>query len=197
MTHTNKRPSRKFPIVNLRSTNGGGKSHCVYGLFKHFKRILIRNKKTEKVVAYRLKDTNVVIVGRYETDCGGCDQIPTQDDVCNIVRKFSKSNAVLFEGLLISGLYSRYLDPSKELGGITWAYLDTSLKQCLKNIKHRRIANGSREVDLTEKTIANVSNKFNAVLRTKEKAIADNQYVVDIDHDNSAREVAKLLGVKW
>jgi len=188
---------KKLPVVNLRSTNGGGKSYCVFGLFKRFGRKPIHNKKTGKVIAYRLKGTNVVVIGRYETDCGGCDQIHTQDDACNIVRKFAKKNAVLFEGLLISGIYARYLELSKELGGVTWAYLDTPLKRCYKNINNRRANVKGRDIQMTQKTKDNVKHKFDSVLRTKAHAIADKQHVVSVDHKHSAKQVARLLGLEW
>jgi predicted ABC-type ATPase len=86
------------------------------------------------------------IVGKYETPCGGCDGIKTQDLVEGRVRQWHAAGYnVLFEGLLISDIYTRWAQLAKDVGlsNMVFAFLDTPLDVCIERVKGRRTARGN------------------------------------------------------
>ncbi len=142
-------------IVNIRGTSGSGKSTLV-------RQLMDRSLSTEqlmegkRIVGYELALPKLVhVVGRYETACGGCDGIKTQDEVCNRVRQFAAFGDVVFEGLLISHIYGRYRDLTRELTThrFVWYFLDTPLDICIAQVKQRRLdAGNTKELDVTNTT---------------------------------------------
>lgn len=106
-------------IINIRGTSGSGKTHTtkqlmrlfdggepeplLYGSHSNFKYLAERYpQKVVKSIGYtgtlsyppippstQEVPHTVSIVGRYETACGGCDTIKTQDEICDRVRAFA------------------------------------------------------------------------------------------------------------
>ncbi len=104
----------------------------------------------KRPIAYELSADGLpttYVMGSYENVCGGCDTIKTQDEICDRVRRFAPLGHVLFEGLLMSNIFSRYNDLARELDPIPyiWAFLDTPLQLCLDRINARRKARGKLE----------------------------------------------------
>lgn len=183
-------------IVNLRGTNGSGKStvpHTLIAQSKDAREVNLVGYTTEKgaerfVVGYHLRDLDLCIVGKYATACGGCDGVKTQDLICAAVIAASRvATNVLFEGVIVSTLFSRYLTLAKgfKKRGFTWAYLDTPLKTCLERIQKR---NGGKEIkeDL-------VASKTRAIASTRVKAEVAGQRVKIINHKNAVAEVKALF----
>ena len=129
-------------IVNIRGGSGSGKTFLVRQLMavQNAQPILDDDGKIE---AYHL-DGNIYVIGRYNVMSGGCDRIPTQDKLYDCVRKYAAMGHVIFEGLFVSTGWKRYHELSQELGGAVWAFLDTSLEQCLANVFKR---NGGKPVN--------------------------------------------------
>lgn len=187
-------------IINIRGTGGSGKSYVVYHIIKKLgiKNKIVKNdrpgyRKGNNVVGYRLNG-DVLIVGKYETDCGGCDQIKFQDEICDRVYRFAKkSSVVLFEGLLISGLYSRYLQLSRKLQKenheYIWAFLDTSLDECLKRTVRRRIARGNKKPFNPK----NTELKYRAVTLAKEHALRDKENVITLHSGRAHKQLLRLV----
>ena len=194
-------------IINIRGTGGSGKSFIVHCLIKKLgsKRSIKRYISGEgyrvgndggRVVGYRVGG-DVLIVGRYDTDCGGCDQIHTQDEICNRVKAFAeKGKVVIFEGLLISGLYSRYLNLSRELQRkghqFLWAFLDTSLEKCLKRTVKRRLARGN----IKPLNPIHTTNKYRAVELAKEHALHDGEKVITLRSGGAHKQLLKIVKKK-
>ena len=100
-------------IINLRGTNGSGKSTVAFEL-------IARDKKAQKInLAYYetpkgaerhtqgiyLPKMDLVIVGKYDTSCGGCDGIPTQELIkTSVLSAWARAEHVLFEGVIVSSL---------------------------------------------------------------------------------------------
>jgi adenylate kinase family enzyme len=156
-------------IVNLRGTSGSGKTTVVRGLMEKYPAIeplmVADDKGKEKIHGYECRmanfpgnPPNLYVVGSYKNVCGGCDGIKTQDEICDRVRKYAGmmivegSNGldetyrqchVVFEGLLISHLYSRYLNLDREMvkthaQHTIWAFLDTPEQVCVDRVSARR-----------------------------------------------------------
>lgn len=130
-------------ILNIRGTSGSGKSTAVRALFDETTLSLRNGNKVEN---YHTPSRNLYTIGRYETACGGCDAVKTQDEVCDRVRTFAQQGHVIFEGLLISHLFSRYHALDRELTALghryVWLFLDTPLEDCLTRVNARRTAKG-------------------------------------------------------
>jgi adenylylsulfate kinase-like enzyme len=184
-------------VINIRSTSGGGKSYSVYHVMK---KLGIKSSimKDGKVVGYRLHG-NVMVVGRYETDCGGCDQIKTQDMICERVERFAdKGKVVLYEGLLVSGLYSRYSNLAKRLKHsghqYIWAFMDTPLQECLRRTIARRRSVGNGKPFNPKHTVA----KYWAVGMANQHALDDKEDVIMLPNHRHLYQIVQdiLDGVK-
>ena len=110
---------------------------------------------------------SLIIVGKYTNVCGGCDTIKTQDLICGSVRLAAeRATHVIFEGVIVSTIFQRYLDLSRELGSkeqpYIWCFLNTNLQTCLKRIQKR---NGGKPIK--EELVA---DKMVSIHRVREKA---------------------------
>jgi gluconate kinase len=178
-------------IINLRGTNGSGKSTVARALLAGREPIDLAPYVTpggEKraVLGHRVPSLNLIVVGPYRTVCGGCDAIKTQDLVCESVRMAAgMARHVFFEGVIVSTLFTRYLELSRELGGLTWAYLDTPPDVCLRRIQER---NGGKaiKVDL-------VMAKTRSIEATRLKAIAHRERVETVPHERAVEVVREML----
>src|SRR5208283_34697 len=108
-------------IVNIRGTSGAGKSTLVRRFLDTYNGQALRGPDG-KIRGYvcRAKSEyglqgDVYIVGSYERPTGGCDGVKTQDEICDRVREFAALGDVLYEGLLVSGLFGRYNALAEEL----------------------------------------------------------------------------------
>lgn len=187
-------------IVNIRGTGGSGKTYAVNYVIK---KLGIRNKiikngrphyrPTNNVVGYRL-NKDVLIVGKYDTDCGGTDQIKTQDEIMERICNFAKKGSiVIFEGLLVSGLYSRYRDLSKELQKkghkYIWIFLDTTLEVCCKRTMERRRRAGNNKPFNSK----NTELKYRAVELAKQHALEDGERVLTFSHKRAHKQLYSLV----
>lgn len=184
-------------IINLRGANGSGKSTVAYDLMAggrspvDLAEYITRGEKEKRVEGYGTPD-GVVCVGKYLTDCGGCDSIRTQDLICDSVLRAAVlpgSEHVLFEGVIVSTIFSRYLWLDKkfeEMGHkFVWAFLDTPVEVCLERIYKR---NGGKEIK--EQL---VHDKIKSIKATRHKAKAIDRCVVDIDHTRATDHVRDIL----
>jgi len=164
-------------IINLRGTSGSGKSTIVHQLLKKYpfepipavmKSTLFGSEPVGKPLGYQYG--KVRVVGGYTTVCGGCDGIATQDEVEQRVRSwYGEGCHVLFEGLLISHIYSRWCGVAKDCQPFLFLFLDTSLEVCLERVLKRRAERGN-DKPLNKK---NTVQKWNDARRVFQKAVED------------------------
>lgn len=182
-------------ILNLRGTNGSGKSTIAHRLLKHPHQeiVLVRKRLDSKpVVGYRVDHPKgeIIIVGPYRTQCGGCDAIPTQDLVCAAVRAAARQCPnVFFEGLLVSGIYARYQKLSETCRAMgrdyVWGVLQTPLEESLRRVYAR---NGGKPIkeELVEM-------KLRGVESAARKARAAGEQVVGIPWRRPFSKCEKIL----
>lgn len=176
-------------IINIRGSSGSGKTTLVRRLMDELNAREIPGAKG-KPVGYLL-DGNIRVVGSYRTTCGGCDTIGTQDEICDRIREFSKYGHVIFEGLIINHLFSRYYALSQELGGIIWCFMDTSAEKCLENVKIRRLARG---VDPAKPFNENrVAAEHQASVRNAGKFADVGERVIWLRYENSFEDLMALI----
>ena len=191
-------------IINIRGTNGSGKTTVATAVVPPAasERFLLHefdhtSKKTgrvskKQVIGYRSAE-GVILVGRYDTACGGCDGIATIAATVESVKRAAAlpgAKAVIYEGLLTSGLYQSFVDLAlhfREAGrDHVFAYLDTDLEECIRRTRIR-----------TQKTAdwndGNVRSKHSAVLRTRERALQDGHMVMDVDTDSAPSVIRSMI----
>lgn len=190
-------------IVNIRGTNGSGKTTLVRSL------IAMGNGSAQVDLApYFTKGgkerfvpgTTFILpngktccaVGNYAgPNCGGCDTIKTQDLICASVEDAAKRfDHVLFEGVIVSTLYSRYAKLDAEMYRkyeqmTVWLYLLTPTKLCLNRIQKR---NGGKPIN--EQL---VEDKVRAITITMNKAFTDERAVKLIKTGNLVKMAKEVL----
>ena len=129
-------------IIDIRGTHGSGKSTVIHTLLKSHPHEPILGEDN-KIHGYSISSLNLSVVGKYETDCGGCDGVKTADEVCRRVREFSRAGNVILEGILVSHTFKRYSDLAHELEDYRFFFLNTPLKNCIARVRGRRIRKGN------------------------------------------------------
>lgn len=185
-----------FRIVNLRGTSGSGKSHVAHQLLKRFPWVPAGLDAKGRPLGYQLTLPNgkpLYIVGRYTTQCGGCDGIGSTAEVMRRVDGYALNGHVFFEGLLISGGYGAMGKWSEKFRDrFIFATLSTPLELCLSRVTARRLKRGKTE-PLNPK---NTTQKYRAVFNTHAKTLALGRNTVMVDHRHAVREVLEMLGAR-
>lgn len=201
-----RRRRAKFRILNVRGTNGSGKSFLVRKLMEycHVRPIYgdpEPGRLMGTIIGYRgtYDDQPIYFVGPYEIMAGGADAVMarfgTLEKVCELVRQFAPHGHVVFEGFIVSGLFQRFYNLSEELGGIVWCYLDTPLEICYIHIDNRNrektAASGRVRKGVGNKTVA---GKFKQVESTRRKFLEAGETVVMINWRRPMYAIHKILG---
>lgn len=98
-------------------------------------------------LGYKLPQWDAFLLGRYVTDCGGCDGIKTADEVCRRVRRAASIyRHVLLEGILVAHTFQRYSDLASDMEEqghpYVFCFLNTPLKTCVARVRSRRRRRG-------------------------------------------------------
>lgn len=184
-------------LLNIRATNGGGKSTVVRGLLD-----IAENKQPIYGVlgpripeGYELRikgvKKSVYVLGGYELPTGGCDLIQPYDLILELLRKYAPKGHVVFEGVLVSSSYGRVGLLMEEWGQeAVMAFLDTPLETCIKNVEVRRKARG----DERPFNPANLTSKYNQILKNRERIAANGKLrVVLLNYGRGLEQALDLL----
>ena len=137
-------------VINIRGTNGAGKSHMVRGFIEQFngKPIAYDNSgRKSKVLAYQLETKSpAFVIGRYDVACGGADTMPKPTDrpdwncmdvVEQTVRQYALLGHVIFEGLIVSSVWNvRWVNLARDFPAI-FLFLDTPMEVCRQRVGER------------------------------------------------------------
>lgn len=185
-------------IVNIRATSGAGKTWLARRLLEQSGAVPVRWEDTHakhRPVVYggRFNGGPVYVVGYYpeHSHTGGCDKFAWpggQDYTCALVREFAALGHVVFEGLMVSTIESRYAYLAHELP-CTFAFLDTPLEVCLQRVQGRRGEKG------TEKALdpSNTTNKVTAIKVCRAKFAAAGLACVTLPWQDPWPALAALL----
>lgn len=167
--------STQSQILNVRGTSGSGKTHLVKRIMEQYpakEEYMEAGRK--KPLLYTCKAVGIlplVVLGHYETACGGCDTLKTRDQVFELVRTWhAKGFNVLFEGLMIGGEVNRTV----ELPACTVINLTTPIDVCLDSVRARRLAAGNDSPFDTKNTV----NKKREVDRATDRVEKDGRVLV-------------------
>lgn len=188
-------------IINVRGTSGSGKTYAVRQLMEHLEPcgevygtgdMFPESKVLAHVFFHELQP--VFVIGDYSSsECGGCDKIRTQNKVCALIRHFSQFGHVIFEGMILSNNYSRYVTLAEELEGygekFAFMYLTTPIEVCLEQVRERRLAAGNTDpLDPT-----NTVRKHDQVVSCWEKMVEADVDARPLVHDGDVGQ--QLLDV--
>jgi hypothetical protein len=136
--------------LNVRGTSGAGKSYLVRKLLEPHQAakqtVWAAGRQRPLASIYKISSKRtLVVLGHYETDCGGCDTLPDVATVFQLVQRFyADGHDVLFEGVIISTLANQVIDLwtnflKRKPKSLLVIGLNTPLDQCIHSINQRRI----------------------------------------------------------
>lgn len=188
-------------IIQVRGTSGSGKSTVVAGLVHSWNprwRVPVRIEGRKQPLGYWLERKArhpIAVPGHYETACGGCDTLPTQAMVFDLIRRSmietktqSAAAHVVFEGLLASEEVRRTVALHEDHPGqLRVLQLDTNVEECIRAIKQRRAERGD-DRPLKED---NTRNRVGVINRACERLRAAGVDVRLVSREQAARLVAE------
>jgi thymidylate kinase len=149
-------------IINLRGTNGAGKSTIVHSILHCYDTITTikypadRGRKRRPLGYICARDTHrLFIPGHYEIANGGIDTIQDLNYVYELIFYHHKCGAnVIYEGMNWSDSIERIIKMHEAGLDIRVIFIDLSAEECVAAVRHR----GHR---IDEKTIHRLHNKSN------------------------------------
>lgn len=215
-----------YNIVNIRGTSGSGKSTLVKRYLDEHPHEAIEMQlgdwKKPKIVAYQCNPYNfteigesltgklhlpethpVFVIGRYETQCGGCDAMSykgSHEDIEAMVRHFGGLGDVIFEGLTISSTITRWQRVAtdyKNVGGTYWwAFMSTEEEECHQRIVGR---SGREPKRKGPNQIADYQIKFRACRGHLNRLKEAGENVLELTSDNAGyQQLSSILSrVTW
>lgn len=152
-------------IINIRGTSGSGKSTLVRKVAALYpRRFPVKIEGRRQPIGYihtRPNGRSLALIGHYETPCGGCDTITSQDEIYTRVRAAHEQGMdVLYEGLLISADANRVIALHQDGLPVRVIALDTPLDVCLASVNERRWAKNPDKPPVNPK---NTESKFKGV----------------------------------
>lgn len=138
-------------IIQLRGTNGSGKSSLVRALLASYAPGTEDRTHTGRLVGVSPTGTpSLIALGKYPGTGvgGGCDLLRTQDDIAQrvwVATQFFGASCV-FEGVVASTIVGRYLDMASAASHVQCQFhtifLQPSLEECVRRVTQRRAQRG-------------------------------------------------------
>lgn len=155
-------------IVNVRGTNGSGKSTVVREFLKRFPYSEIYGKLgPRRPEAYRVQidaKRALYIIGPYQTATGGVDALGLRvPDLIKMIERYAKLGHVLFEGVVISTTFGELGEwmANRKRDDVLVCFMNTPLEDCLKGLKARGANTGTAHVEEKFWVIKRVRDMFN------------------------------------
>ena len=185
----------KHCILRISGTFGSGKTTAARGFLKYPHQEL-RAADGKKIKGYKIDVPGLTapmfLLGSYHNTCGGCDGVPTQDEIAELALKAHPHGHVLMEGALLSGsgLNGAVTKAVHATGCDVYTFLDTPQDECITRVKIRRAAAGN------EKPFdpINLVKKFESVVACYKNLKAEGSYDVRlIDHTDIHPQLLTIL----
>lgn len=188
-------------IVNIRGTSGSGKSTLVRRVMELIgPRTAEFDRGRRQPLYYRLPrpevaGRDVVVLGHYETACGGCDTITELDMSFRLAREQAAAgNHVIMEGLLLSGEVRRTIElhywAQANGAALHVIRLTTPIEQCVANVQQRRTDRGDERPLNPKNTLAKERTVQTVTKRLREAGVD----VIDMDNgEPTVRLIMDLL----
>jgi hypothetical protein len=180
-------------LIQLRGTSGSGKSTAMrkimsslVGLEPHH---VPRRKAPLFYITPKFYLPRTVVLGHYETPCGGCDTIGSARQVYELISTFPHDVDVLCEGLLLSEDTKWTSQLVADGWDVRVLFITTPVERCLEWIKARRLDAGN------EKPLnpSNTVNRVKVIERARNKLSASGIIVRRCSADQSIKIVLNWL----
>lgn len=176
----------KHCILRVSGTFGSGKSTAAREFLK-YPHSELRPGGVKKIYGYRIDvpglNAPVFLIGSYHNPAGGCDGIPTQDEITERILKAHPHGHVLYEGALVSGsgLNGTITKAIHHTGCDVYTFLNTPMDECIVRVKTRRAAAGNTKPF----DPINLVKKFESVVACYKNLRAEGSYDVRLlDYTN-------------
>jgi hypothetical protein len=131
-------------IFDVRGTHGSGKTTVAKAFVQGAERVegrpLTYDGKTT-TLGYYNDELNLFILGKYDTACGGCDGIKTQEEVKARINFWGTDHNILLEGILVAHTYEPWTQFAMGRD-YQFIILNTPLEECIRRVDARRAAKG-------------------------------------------------------
>lgn len=188
-------------VINVRGTNGSGKTTVVKELMQQFGVVDELIKGGERKPWALELNGNVYVVGSYRTACGGADEVPHFGELLNRVHSLAAYGNVLVEGSLLSTVYAGSAELEKCCNQLRasvaktphhfiFGVLDTPVELCIQRVLARRAAAGNTRPFDPGKVVQKSKSVLSAAARLR-----DAGYDVRIlPYQNATETVVRWLG---
>ncbi len=133
-------------IIQVRGTSGSGKSTVVRRFMEtaEWESVFLKGRK--KALYYRSLNIpcGVVVLGHYESPCGGGDTIGSARAIAELietVRKDDSNRVIVVEGLLLS----EDVKWTSQMPDVRCLFLTTDVEECLIRVRGRRAEVGNEK----------------------------------------------------
>lgn len=178
-------------IINIRGTSGSGKTFATRRVMELCgKEILYHIEGRKRPMAHIFPDANLVVMGSYQTTCGGCDTISKFDDCYEAIDKFAKERRhVLYEGLRQASDVKRIKWLRKQGHKVVAVTLTTPLEECLEAVRERRLARGNTK----PLNPFNTTSKYKGIHRADSRLLYMGVSVHKVDREAAFQKLKELL----
>jgi hypothetical protein len=190
-------------ILNVRGTNASGKTTLVRSLLQTPAPVGTFHTVPFGRGSHPAGPT--IVLGSYASrdggwaKTGGMDKVRTQDEAemsvrlaAQHLREECRGGIVAFEGLLISGLFQRWMDLDLALSRAghqyVWAFMDTPLEVCYARVRSR----SGKPYDAPD-AFSNIDSKHAAVRRVRDRVKEAGRRVLDVDYTRPEESLAECL----
>lgn len=200
-----------FSVIKLGGVNGSGKTTVARAIMDITCAQPAKWRGTRKDPNHYVGDyagTEVLILGSYETTCGGMDTISDKLERLAFVqwaaRTAAKRSIIFFEGLITGKTYGAIGEVSDshvlaDKGRWIYAFMDTPFDTCVKRVLKRRAAAGNDAPFDPERTMRPTYNSCVA-LESKlrghsqgRKPIPTHHHVHSVNHKHKPEQAAQAL----
>lgn len=134
-------------VIQIRGTSGSGKTTVMRALMAQLGPWEPQYAEGRKKPLWYSSHSDLVILGHYESTCGGCDNVGSAREVFELIRCLEggtfhgNPRTILCEGLLLSE-DCRW---TSQMEDVHVFFLTTPLEQCLRQVESRRRAAGNEK----------------------------------------------------
>lgn len=158
-------------IIQIRGTSGSGKSTAMRAVMDRiggpWKPVKVDGRKRPLYYQLAKASPRILILGHYESACGGCDTIGSAAKVYDLTRELTRLTrppfVILQEGLLLSEDVKWTL----QMPDVHTLFLTTPLDRCLSQIKGRR-AEAGNDKPLDE---SNTTHRVKVIERARRRLV--------------------------
>lgn len=179
-------------VIQVRGTSGSGKTTIVRSVMDsifHWQGHYVpgRKKPLYYYTGPEMGDwPRCVVLGHYESPCGGCDTIGSAASVYSLIEEIREGNGdvpILCEGLLLS----EDVKWTSQMGDVRCLFLTTPIERCIDQIRSRRSMVGN-DKPLDEK---NTRNRVLTIERARRRLL---ELGVDCRRVSPSQAPKQILG---